>query len=242
MKVRNIISISMILVILVLGGCSTGTTKKESEGEKYDPKINPKDFVETVDNEYFTLTPGKRFVYEGESEEGTERIEVTVTSKTKKVMGVITTVVRDTVWLEGELAEDTYDWFAQDKEGNVWYLGEDSKEYKKGKVVSNEGSWEAGVDGAKPGIVMPANPKVGDSYRQEYYKGEAEDMGDIVAFGEKVTVPYGTYENCLKTRDWSKIETDQNEYKYYSSDVGFVILEKEVEGKEKVELIDITTE
>ncbi len=247
MKTRNIISISVVLIILILNGCSTSATKKESKSKKpkeeeYDPKIDPEGFVQTIDNKYFTLTPGKKFIYEGKSEEGTERIEVVVTNETKTVMGVTTTVVRDTVWLEGELIEDTYDWFAQDKEGNVWYFGEDSKEYEKGKMVSTEGSWEAGLDGAKPGIIMPANPKVGDSYRQEYYKGEAEDMGDIVAFGQKVAVPYGTFENCLKTRDWSKIEADQNEYKYYSPDIGFVVLEKAVKGKEKVELIDVTTE
>jgi len=251
MKIKSIISISIILIVLIsnliLSGCSANTTDKEPKNtetkeEEYNPKIDPKDFVSKVDNKYFTLTPGKKFIYEGKTEEGTERIEVVVTNETRKVMEVTATVVHDTVWLEGEMIEDTYDWYAQDKEGNVWYLGEDSKEYEKGNVVSNKGSWEAGVDGAKAGIMMPANPSVGDSYRQEYYKGVAEDMGDIVAFDQKVTVPYGTFENCLQTRDWSKTEKTLNEYKYYSADVGFLVLEKAVKGTEEVKLVDIITE
>ncbi len=116
-------------------------------------------------------------------------------------MGVNTIVVWDRVWLNDELIEDTKDWYAQDKYGNVWYFGEDSKEYEDGKVVSTEGSWEAGVDNAKPGIIMKANPVIGESYRQEYYKGEAEDMADVVALGVKVKVKYGSFSDCLQTRD-----------------------------------------
>ena len=126
-------------------------------------------------------------------------------------MGVTTIVVWDRVWLNNELIEETYDWYAQDKEGNVWYFGEDSKEYENGMVVSTKGSWEAGVDGAKPGIIMEAHLRVGESYRQEYYKGEAEDMADVVAVGVTVTIPYGTFEDCLKTRNWSQIDPNLNE-------------------------------
>ena len=158
------------------------------------------------------------------------------------VLGVTTTFVWDRVWLNNELIEETYDWFAQDKDGNVWYFGEDSKEYENGKVASTYGSWEAGIDGAKPGIMMEANPKVGDSYEQEYYEGEAEDMGDVIALAETVTVPYGTFENCLKTRDCSKIENNLNEYKYYSSEIGGVVLEVGVSSGDRVELIDYKRE
>ena len=248
MKIIRAFSIVVLLALVVLAGCTganvkkKASTKKPPQKEEYDPKIDPKNFVSKIDNRFFALVPGKKFIYEGKSEKGTERIEFYVTRKTKEVMGVTTTVIWDRVWLEGELIEDTKDWFAQDKVGNVWYFGEDSKEYEKGKVVSTKGSWEAGVNGAKPGIVMLANPKVGDTYRQEYYKGEAEDMGDVVALGEAVTVTYGSFKNCLKTRDWSKIDKSLNEYKYYSPEVGFLVLEESVDGKEKVELIGVETD
>ena len=136
-------------------------------GQKaYAPHIEPADFTTKIDNEYFPLKPGTTFVYEGAAERG----EMTVTHDTKKVMGVECVVVDDRAWEDGKLIERTYDWFAQDKQGTVWYFGEDTKEYENGKVVSTKGSWEAGVDGAKPGIIMHADPKVGQSYRQEYYR------------------------------------------------------------------------
>jgi uncharacterized membrane protein YkoI len=212
-----------------------------AEGE-YNPQINPADFTTKVDNKYFTLIPGRKFVYEGETEEGAERIEVYTTYETKKVLGVETVVVWDRVWLEGDIIEDTKDWYAQDKEGNVWYFGEDSKELVDGKIVSRAGSWESGVDGAKPGIIMKAKPKVGDSYRQEYYEGEAEDQADILAFGESVRVPYGSFTDCLKTRDCTPLEPDADEYKYYSPEVGGVVLEVGVQTGERVELIEIKSD
>jgi hypothetical protein len=162
-----------------------------------------------------------------------------VTDKTKKVMGVTTLIVWDRVWLDDELTEETYDWYAQDQEGNVWYFGEDSKEYKNGKVVSTEGSWEGGVDGAMPGMIMKNKLIVSDSYRQEYYQGEAEDWAEIVSLNEKVVVPYGSFENCIKTKDWSALEPDVIEYKYYSPSVKNVVLETAADNSERVELINI---
>ena len=150
-------------------------------------------------------------------------------------------MVEDRVYLDGELTEETFDWFAQDSEGNVWYFGEDSAEYEDGELVSTEGSWEAGVDGAQPGIIMKADPRVGDSYRQEYYEGEAEDMGAVVALEQSVTVPYGDFDDCLQILDWNPLEPDSNEYKYYSSEIGLV-LEMQEDGSEPLELINITTE
>lgn len=196
-------------------------------------------FVPAVNNPYYTLTPGTTFTYQSETDEGTEKNIVIVTNETKVVQGVTNVVVWDRVWLDDELIEETYDWFAQDKQGNVWYFGEDSREMEDGKVTSTEGSWEAGVDGAEAGIVMEAHPKVGDSYRQEYYKGHAEDMGDIVSLNETVTVPFGTFTDCLQTRDWSKIDPELNEYKYYCTDVGGLALEVVIDGGERVELISV---
>ncbi len=146
------------------------------EGRAYEPGIVPTAFVREIDNPYLPLTPGLTLIYEGVSDGERERVEVTVTSETKQVMGVTATVVRDRAFAGGELVEDTFDWFAQDRQGNVWYFGEETAEYKGGEVVTRAGSWEAGVDGARPGIVMLAEPQVGDTYRQEYYEGEAEDM------------------------------------------------------------------
>ena len=208
----------------------------------YNPIIDPANFVATIDNQYYSLIPGTTFVYRSDTQDGIERNEVIVTDETRIVLGVTTTVVWDRVWLDDELVEETYDWYAQDKDGNVWYFGEDSREYEHGEVVSTEGSWEAGVDGAKPGIIMEAHPEAGDSYKQEYYEGKAEDMADVVALGETVTVPFGTFQSCLKTRDWSRIDPTLNEYKYYSPEIGGVALEVVADSGERVELVDYKQE
>ena len=222
-------------------GCGEDSPVIEVGDEPYDPVISPADFVAQIDNQYLPFTPGTTFIYEGETEDGKERIEVNVTHETKEILGVTCIVVRDRVWVDGELVEDTFDWFVQDKAGNVWYFGEDSKEYEGGKVVSAEGSWEAGVDGAKPGIIMKANPQVGDAYRQEYYEDEAEDMAEVLSLNESVSIPYGSFENCLKTMEWTPLEPDVVEHKYYAPGVG-VILEVAVEGEEeRVELVEVET-
>ncbi len=207
---------------------------------EYKPIIDPANFVDTIDNPWYPLTPGIKLIYEGETEDGLERIEVYNTKETKIIMGVTCTIVRDTVSIGGELFEDTYDWFAQDIDGNVWYFGEDSKEYEDGKW-NPEGSWEAGVDGAYPGIIMFAKPIVGVSYRQEYYEGEAEDMGAVVSMGESLTVPYGSYDDLLVIRDWNPDEPEVVEHKYYAKGIG-VIKEEVIRGDpEHVELVDIVT-
>ena len=164
------------------------------------------------------MKPGTSFLYKG----GTERDQMTVTSDTKKVMGVECVVVDDRAWEGDQLVEQTDDWFTQDKKGNVWYFGEDTKEYDNGKVVSTKGSWEAGVDGAKPGIIMPAEPKVGETHRQEYYPGEAMDMAKVLSLSESVTVPYGSFDHVLETKEWTPLEPGYVEHKYYAPGVGYV--------------------
>jgi hypothetical protein len=123
----------------------------------------------------------------------------------------------------GEVVEDTYDWYAQDADGNVWYLGEDTKEFEGGKVVSTAGSWEAGVDGAQAGIVVPGTPELGLEYRQEHYEGEAEDRGKVLSLDEWVEVPAGTYRPALMTKDWTPLEPDVLEHKFYAKGVGPVL-------------------
>ena len=214
-----------------------------AENARYNPRIRPGDFVAVIDNPYFPLVPGTTLVYEGKDDDGEDEInKVYVTRETKEILGVTCVVVRDTVIVEGDLAEETLDWFAQHRDGTVWYFGEDSKDYEDGKVVSTEGSWEAGVDRAKPGIVMQAHPRVGEAYRQEYYKGEAEDMAEVLSLDESVTVPYGSFDGCLKTKEWTPLQPGVVEHKYYARGVGMVSAEaiKGEAGHSK--LVEVTTE
>jgi hypothetical protein len=211
----------------------------ESLNETYDPKLNPDHFSAQITNKYFTLTPGKKMVYEGETQDGTERVETYVTNQTRMVQGIETIVVWDRVWLEGDLIEDTKDWYAQDKDGNVWYFGEDSKEMAGGAVTSTHGSWESGVDGAKAGIIMKAVPAIDDSYRQEYYVGVAEDMATVISLTESVTVPFGSLSGCLKTLDYTPLEPGAEEHKFYCPSVGGVALEVVLEDGERVELVSV---
>jgi hypothetical protein len=212
----------------------------QPESAPYHPVIDPVSFSTDVNNPYFTLTPGTTYTYKGKDREGTEINKVMVTDRTRKVMGVTVREVWDRVWLNDQLIEETYDWYAQDKDGNVWYFGEDSKEIARGKVVSTKGSWEAGVKGAQPGIVMQADPRPGKPYRQEYLKGEAEDMAQVLSIHATARVPAGSFEDCLKTRDWSAIEAGTTEHKYYSRKIGAVVLETEHGGAKRVELVEVT--
>jgi hypothetical protein len=202
-------------VVVLIAGCTSSPSSHE-EHKAYTPHINPAEFSTKVDNEYFPMKPGTTFVYEG----GTQRGEMTVTSDTKKVMGVECVVVDHREWEDGQLIERTYDWFAQDNKGTVWYFGEDTKEYENGKVVSTKGSWEAGVDGAKAGIIMPAHPKVGQSYYQEYYPGEAMDMARVLSVEASVRVPYGSFDHALETKEWTPLQPGFSERKYYVGGVG----------------------
>ena len=225
---------SMIVVV-------TGCTGSSSQEEKpYAPHINPADFTTAIDNKFFPLKPGTTFFYKGKSQDATKRDEMVVTHDTKRIMGVECVVVSDKATENGELVEQTLDWFAQDKEGNVWYFGEDSKESENGKVTSTEGSWEAGKDGAKPGIIMQAHPEVGQPYRQEYYKGVAEDMAQVLSFNESASVPYGSFDHLLVTRDWNPLEPGQEVVrKYYAAGVG-KIMEVPARGlPEPIELVDV---
>jgi hypothetical protein len=209
-------------VLVLMAGCTSNSSSQEkasTQKKAYAPHINPAEFTTKVDNKYFPLKPGTTFFYQG-NKQGSTRDEMAVTHSTKKVMGVECVVVNDKGWEAGKLIEGTYDYYAQDKEGTVWYFGEDTKEYKNGKVVSTKGSWEAGVDGAKPGIIMQAHPKVGQSYRQEYYKGEAEDMARVLSLNESVRVPYGSFDHVMETKEWTPLQPVFFERKYYVRGVG----------------------
>ena len=205
------------------GGSALPSAAAATPEALFAPHFDPNGFVRKVDNRFFPLVPGTRFVYVGE-EDGEKETNVTVvTTERKEILGVSAVVVFDRVFgPDGELKEKTFDWYAQDTRGNVWYLGEDTKELEDGKVVSTEGSWEAGVKGAVAGIIMPAHPTVGKHYRQEFFEGEAEDEARVVARGLDVTVPYGSFRNCLKTVEWTRLEPGIKEAKLYCPGVGFV--------------------
>ncbi len=227
--------------VLSLTACDS-----ESEGGgdgftvTYEPPFNPSAFVADITNPYFPLVPGTTFRYEEEAEDGMEEIIVEVTHDTREIAGVTARVVRDRVYLDGELIEDTVDWYAQDAAGNVWYLGEETCEFEGGECASTAGSWEAGVDGAVPGIVMPADPTVGQAYYQEFYEGEAEDRARVLSTSEAVTVPYGSFTSCVETEDTTPLDPDVLERKYYCADVG-TVLEVTVETGGRGELVEITS-
>jgi hypothetical protein len=238
--------------VLLLGACGdddsgngSNTTTGAGAGSALprgsDPvQLDPADFTTDIDNPYWPMQPGNRWV----SRSSEERIVVEVTTRTKRIAGGIEArVVRDTVTdNEGELVEVTDDWYAQDEEGNVWYMGEDVKDYKDGKVVSTGGSWEHGVDGAYAGIAIPAEPKVGLRYRQEYYRDEAEDQAEVVSVTSTVRVPAGTFEDCLETSDTTPLEPGVEERKYYAKGVGPVLNEKVAPERFREELTRYTFE
>jgi len=248
LNIREMI-LAMIIVILLLLVAVDELWEDDDDDDGghgtsdviYEPEIDPENFVETIDNPYFPLAVGTQWTYEADTEDGKEVIVVNVTDRTKVIMGINCTVVRDTVTIGGELFEDTYDWYAQDKDGNVWYMGEDSKEYDEDGTIDSAGSWEAGVDGANPGIIMMAKPLAGFRYRQEYYEDEAEDMGEVLSLNRSITVPHGTYEHCIMIRDINPHEPDVEEHKYYAKGIG-VVAELTIRGgDERVELISMET-
>jgi hypothetical protein len=201
---------------------SAAATATAAEDNFITLNFDPDNFVHAVDNRFFPLQPGTRWIYKG-IEDGEHETNVTiVTHDRKNILGISAIVVFDRVFVHGELKEKTFDWYSQDKQGNVWYLGEDTKEFENGKVVSTEGSWEAGKNGAKAGIIMLAHPQVGNKYRQEFLAGEAEDVARVVAKGLDIKVPYGSFHNCLKTVEFTRLEPDVKEAKDFCPGVGFV--------------------
>jgi hypothetical protein len=185
--------------------------------------VDPANFVRTIDNPWYPLRPGTTYVFTGVADGKATRDVVTVTRQTKTILGVSCVVVKDNVYEAGKLSEATHDWYAQDKQGKVWYFGEATATVDaKGKVKSTSGSWEAGVDGAQAGIVMPARPKVGQAFRQEYYKGKAEDHFAIESLSAHVSTPYASSRHAMRTREWSPLEPGVVERKLYVRGIGLV--------------------
>jgi hypothetical protein len=236
---RLLAAVAALTAVVALAGCSSNTgasapttTTSVPSGSitptstsslpPYNPVIQPAAFTDKVTNPLFPLTPGMTYIYQGTRDGVPRRTELTITKETKTIMGVSCVVVRDVVTSSNALVEKTTDWYAQDTSGNVWYFGEDTAEYVNGAVTSTAGTWLAGVDGALPGIVMKASPKVGDAYRQEYRPGQAEDFAKVLQIDASTAVPAGSYTHTVITQDTDLLDATKLEIKYYAPGVGFI--------------------
>jgi hypothetical protein len=240
MKLRWILSITALT--LLVAGCGGSDEGSDLPQGSERVELDPADFTTEIDNPYWPMAPGTRWVYrETDSEGARQRVVVTVTDRTKRIAnGVEARVVRDVVTENGQFVEVTDDWYAQHADGNIWYLGEDTTEYENGKPISKSGSFEAGVDGAQAGIIMPAEPEPGLSYRQEHYAGEAEDEGEIVSLDEQAEVPFGHFRNALMTRDTNPLEPKVLEFKFFARGVGPVLAVSVSGGSDREELLSYT--
>jgi hypothetical protein len=186
----------------------------------YNPRIVPANFSSNITNKYVLFKKGTTWTYNGMKDGVPEHVVVTVKKQTRKILGVDCVVVSDIVTANNSLTEKTTDWYAQDKAGNVWYFGEDTAEYKNGVVTSTHGTWEAGVDNAKPGVVLQAKPRVGPFYRQEFRPGIAEDMARVIDANGTQVVPAGTYRGVVETRDIDPLNPAKIENKWWAPGVG----------------------
>jgi hypothetical protein len=241
MKSRTFIAVVLAVLVasaaiaIALAGSSTSRLPQGSERVNLDPA----DFTTRITNPYWPMRPGSRWVYRETDSKGTrQRVVVKVTNRTKQIAnGVTARVVRDVVTEDRQLVEATDDWYAQDRAGNVWYLGEATTEYENGKPKTTEGSFEAGVDGAQAGIIMPARPRPGLRYRQEYYKGHAEDKAKVVSLREQAEVPFGHFRPVLMTRDVNPLSPKVLEFKFFARGVGPVLAISVSGGSDREELV-----
>jgi hypothetical protein len=237
-----------VCAALGLGACGSGGDETSASGDvgsdlpqgSEHVSIDPSEFSTVIDNPYWPMVPGNRWVYSEEEDGASQRVVVTVTNDTKTIDGVETRVVHDVVSDHGVKVEDTHDWYAQDSAGNIWYFGEDTTEYKHGKPASTKGSFEAGVDGAEPGIALPADPAAGMSYREEYKAGEAEDQAGVLSTDAQVEVPFGHFSGAVLTSNTNPLERKVQEFKLYARGVGPVMELLVSGGSGRTELISYT--
>ena len=221
-----------VIVLAVLGGF--GTSAKSAT----PPLPKPSDFTTRIDNPWYPLIAGSRYVYRGTKDGRPSREVLTVTHDIRLVDGVRCVVIQDRLYLSGYLGERTTEWYSQDKQGNVWYFGEDTAELtKNGHVANTNGSWQAGVDGAKPGIFMFADPRVGDSGQQEFYKGQAQDRFKVLGLHEHVDVPYTSSNEALLTKEWTPLEPGAIDHKLYVRGIGTVLEQTVKGGTERAALV-----
>lgn len=220
---KNIIGLIIVLVIIVAaGGYLLWSEMRSRNAADYYPRVNAKDFGAALDNPYFTLKPKTTYLYERETAEGTERTAIWLTDEMRVFMGVTARGVIQRTYLDNLLKEEAKDWYAQDRSENVWRFGRNVEKIGLEQEPSRNGSWEAGANDAQPGLIMKGNPQAGNTYREGYREGLVEDMGEVIAVEQEVTVPLGTYTQCIKTRNWSAIDQQRNDYSLYCRDVGFL--------------------
>jgi hypothetical protein len=215
-------------------------TPKPTATPKYAPVVKTSNFVKTINNPFFPLVPGASFLYSGTKDTNQLIKQVIVTKNTRKIMSITCVEVDSTLTVEDKLAEKTVNWYAQDKQGNVWAFGADVKEYStSGKVTSTKGSWLAGSNSALPGIAMKANPGANLTYRQDYYKGHAEDMAQVLSLSESVTGTSGYYQNVLEIKEWSALQPDIVVNKWYANGVGLIATKMAQGGTEELQLTEV---
>ena len=232
-----ILAAAAALGIVLAANAGTSSTGTEFPRGSEPVNLDPADFSANIDNRRWPMTVGSRWVYRvvDTSDGSVQRDVIKVTNRTKMIAdGIEARVVSDIVSDHGRPTEVTKDWYAQDAEGNVWYFGENTVEYKHGKPSDN-GTWEAGVDGNMPGLALPASPEIGMSYREEYSKGVAEDQSRVLALDEQAQVPAGHYNDVLMTEDFSPIEPDVSELKFYAQGSGQAVLAVDVSGGSDME-------
>jgi len=199
------------------------------------------DFSPRVDNPWYPLRAGSSYVYRGVKDGHPSRDVMTVTHRIRIIDGVPCRVVEDRLYLSGYLGERTTEWYSQDKQGNVWYFGEDTAELAKdGHVTTTSGTWRAGVDGAKPGVFMFAHPAVGQAARQEFYKGQAQDQFKVLSLHASVAVPYVSSRKAMLTREWTPLEPGAIDHKFYVRGIGTVLEQTVKGGTERAELVSFT--
>jgi hypothetical protein len=229
--------LALTAIVMFAAGCGGGSSSALPTGSE-PVALDAADFTTEITNPYWPMAPGDGWVYRETDGEGAElKVEVEVTDRTKTIDGIEARVVHDVVSEDGRVIEDTLDWYAQDADGNIWYLGEDTKEFENGKVTTTAGSWEHGVDGAQAGVVVPANPEPGLEYRQEYYAGEAEDAATVLSLDEWVEVPAGAYRDVLMTKDYTPLHPEILEHKFYAKGVGPVLAMAISGGSDREELL-----
>lgn len=246
----NLPSLFITMLLLISGCQKSELPQQNSDGDgimgspKNMPGVpefpgDPNAFVADITNPYLMFTVGRVFQYQAETDEGIETIRVEVTNDTLTILGIAVTIIHDQVFLNDSLIEDTHDWLAQDTAGNVWYFGEDSKEILNGEVISTEGSWKAGVDGALPGIFMLAQPKSGMKYQQELAIDVAEDMAKILGLHRSVEIGLGPFDECLEILEWSPLSPGVYEHKFYKPGVGLILEVHPQGGMERTELVGV---
>ena len=234
--------LTLLAAAAAMGAVVSGAWVPDAKASSsdYEPVLDPANFVAVIDNPYFPLPVGRTLVYEGIKDGQSQVDTVTVTDQTKVIEGITARAVSDISTHDGALLEKTLDWYAQDKQGNVWYLGEDTTAYLANGKTDTSGSWQAGVHDAEPGIIMEANPQIPDAYRQEFLVGEAEDTAWVVERGGTVTVPYGKLRNTLKTLEATRIEPGLYDLKVYAPGIG-IVLEQSLTGPtETAKLVSVT--